>query len=293
MDDQLVVKANALNESRYKLTVQEQRLILHMVSMIAPGDVEFKPYSFAVKDFAALVGLSGKSIYKDVKDMTGNLLGRRITIAEDDGDLQIGWISSAKYYDGQGLVELRFDPLLKPYLLALKKEFTRYQLKNTIRLKSAYSVRLYELLKQYQSVGARFFEVDELRAILGVPEGKMPLFGNFKARVLEKARRELKETDIGFTYEPLKTGRKITGLEFTIFQNHKAVKSSYKKKQDKPKGEAHKIVETQLELDFEREKVRQDLQRLDRLLDLHPDKYEILEKHAQKRLSKSEKRNRG
>ncbi len=286
MDTRLVVKANKLNESRYRLTVQEQRIVLTMLSMIEPGDLDFKPYRFTVKDFAELIGVKRKDIYGSVKAVTRDLLGRRMTIKETDGDLQGGWISSAKYFDGEGAVELRFDPLLKPYLLALKKEFTRYQLKNTIRLKSAYSVRIYELLKQYQGVGRRVFQIDELRACLGVPENKLPLFGNLKARVLERARKELVSTDIGFNYNTIKTGRKITALEFVIFKNDDVVKGSYKNSKEMP-------VETQLVLPLEDHKNRQKSSQLDKLEGKYPELFQTLKKQAEKRLTKAEKKKPG
>lgn len=284
IEKNLVVKANKLNESRYRLSLQEQRIVLAMLSMIKKGDVAFKPYSFTIKEFADLVGVTGKNLYGRIKELTRDLIGRRLTINESTGDLQIGWVSSAKYYDGEGRVELRFDPLLKPYLLALKQEFTRYQLKNTIRLKSAYSVRIYELLKQYQSVGERYFDLDDLRLALGVPDDKLQLYGNFKARVLEKAKAELINTDIIFTYEPVKTGRRVAGLQFTIKENKEVVKKSYKKK----KSDKKVIKETQVELELEQKRAKYTMGQLNDLKNAYPDFYKKLEKQAKKRLSKKE-----
>jgi len=277
MEDNLVVKANKLNESRYRLSVQEQRVVLSMLSMIKPGDIDFKPYKFTVKEFAELIGISGQDIYRSVKTVTKNLICRSVIINEPDGDLHIGWISSAKYFDGEGTVELRFDPLLKPYLIALKQEFTRYQLKNTIRLKSSYSVRLYELLKQYQSIGFRFFHIEDLRVILGIPENKLRPFSNFKIRVLDIAQKELKSTDVYFEYQTIKTSRKITGISFTIKNNDVVIEKSYKKKKEK-------IKEEQLELDLSRVKNDKLNSLLGSLEDLYPKKHEKLLKQAKKRL---------
>lgn len=288
MEKNLVVKSNKLNESRYKLSVQEQRILLSMISMIKPGDIDFKPYSFHIPDFAALVGVTGKNIYSRVKELTKNLVGRRLTIKESDGDLQVSWLSSAKYYDGEGSVDLCFDPKLKPYLLALKKEFSRYQLKNTIRLKSAYSVRIYELLKQYQGIGRRFFELGDLRSILGVQSDIMPLYGNFKARVLEVAKKELVTTDICFDYSPVKTGRSVTGINFFIKENALVVKKSYKKK-DNPLGEI--IPEVKNTVQDAKNKLLND--KFNSFMDLYPDLYQKLLKQAEKRLSSSKKNKPG
>jgi len=290
MKNNLVVKANKLNESRYRLTVHEQRVILTMLSLIKQGDSDFNPYSFTVKDFASLVGITGKDIYDRIKKVTKSLVGRRITIKESDGDLHVSWLSSAKYHDGQGCVELSFDPKLKPYLLALKQEFTRYQLKNTIRLRSVYSVRFYELLKQYQSVGSRYFDLDELRSLLGISDTTFKLYGHFKARVIEKAKAELKNTDISFTYEPVKTVRRVTGINFFIKQNAPVVKKSYKRK-------ANPLV-VKSPLAAVKDSV-QDLEnnllngKLDLLRVQYPKHYETLLKQAEKRLSGKEKEKPG
>jgi plasmid replication initiation protein len=87
-------------------------------------------------------------------------------ISEPDGDLQITWVSSVKYYDNEGVVHIAFDPALKPYLLQLKSRFKPYQLRNVISLNSFYSIRIYELLKQYENIGNRTFEINELREML-------------------------------------------------------------------------------------------------------------------------------
>ena len=53
-------------------------------------------------------------------------------------------------------------------MLDLQSQYKAYQLGNLIQLKSKYSVRLYELLKQYEKIGKRYFEVKELRLALGI-----------------------------------------------------------------------------------------------------------------------------
>lgn len=282
MEKNLVVKANKLNEARYRLTVQEQRVILAMLSLIAPGDIDFKPYTFTIKDFAALVGVTDKDIYSRVKEVTKSLVGRRLTILEPDGELHISWLSSAKYHDGKGSVELSFDPKLKPYLLALQKEFTRYQLKNTIRLKSSYSVRIYELLKQYQALGSRYFDLSELRSLLGITDDKLQLYGNFKARVLDRSLRELKNTDITFKYNPVKSGRAVSGIEFTILNNKTVIKESHKPKK-KPAALKPSKIDS-----YHEKKNEENFKKLDALAAIFPDLYKKLEKAARNRLTEKD-----
>jgi plasmid replication initiation protein len=187
----LVVKSNKVVEARYKLTVQEQRIILALTSMIKPEDKDFHTYRFTINQLMELTGVKGKAYYSQIKEITKGLIEKSLTIKEPTGDLQIGWLSSAKYWDKEGSVDLCFSPKLKPYLLQLKSHFTQYQLENVAKLRSNYSIRIYELLKQYEGTNQqeRIFNLDELRAILGIEDNKHKRFGDFKRHVLEVAKK--------------------------------------------------------------------------------------------------------
>ncbi len=215
----LVVKSNRLIEASYRLTTQEQRLILLMASMIRSDDVDFHTYQIRVKDFNDIIGIKDKAGYRKTKDLTKKLLSRILEIRSERSLLQISWLSSAEYFEGQGYVELSFDPKLKPYLLQIKKYFTQYRLKDVIRLKSFYSVRLYELLKQYEKIGQRAVDLEELRHVLGIRPNEYKLYGHMKNRVIRPAQKELNsKTDIRFEFKEQKTGRKVTGLTFVIYR---------------------------------------------------------------------------
>ena len=217
MEHKLVRKSNFLIEASYKLSLMEQRIVMILASMIKPNDDEFKKYPLNIKEFATLLELKHKDEYSQVQLVTKKLLTRAFTIRMSDATLQIGWLSSAKYLDGQGIVELCFDPQLKPYLLQLKDRFTSYRLKNVIQLKSSFSIRIYELLKQYEKIGERIFFVDNLRDQLGLEEHQYKLYGDFKRKVLLVAQAELAEkTDLSFEFEEIKMARRVGKIRFII-----------------------------------------------------------------------------
>ncbi|QWR77121.1 replication initiation protein [Candidatus Magnetomonas plexicatena] len=216
----LVVKSNDLNEAHYRLTTSEQRIILMMVSMIQPGDDDFHIYRIKVSDFLELLGIKNQQMYSEIKKLTKGLIEKVLIIKKPKSELQLSWFSSAEYFDGEGYVELCFDPKLKPYLLGLKECFVRYNLRNVIKLKSSYAIRIYELLKQYERIGRRTFEVEELKQILGIKPDEYDVYNHFKSRVLSAAKRELEYiTDISFEIKEIKTGRKVTAIEFIIVAN--------------------------------------------------------------------------
>jgi plasmid replication initiation protein len=221
----IVTQSNKLIEARYALSVGEQKIILLLISTISPEDKELKNYEMKVSDFAQMMGLKGHSIYERLNTSLDKLLSRVLHIPTDKGFLKIGWVSSAEYIKQEGLIFLSFDKKLKPYLLQLKEQFTKYDLFIVTRFQSTYSVRIYMLLKQYQTIGHREFDVIELRHILDIDDHKYPLFKDFRKWVLNKAKKELEtknkktkryNSDISFNLETIRTGRKITRLRFII-----------------------------------------------------------------------------
>lgn len=84
-------------------------------------------------------------------------------------------------------------------------------------------------MKQYEKLGRRKIELEELRKLVGTTEidqnGEIikedyPLYANFKSRVILSAQKELKQkTDIYFNFKEIKQGRKVIAIEFEILEN--------------------------------------------------------------------------
>lgn len=217
----IVTKSNVLINCSYDLTVQQQKIILTLASMVQPQDIEFKEYEFKIKDFIELLGVKDDKKYTEIPKITEGLM-KPFKIL-DDGDLiQIGWLSSARHKKKQGIIILRFDPTLKPYMLGLKEFYTSYRLENVLSLKSKYSIRLYEVLKSNLFKKKITIEIEELRKMVSANEKTYNTYGNFKSKILIQAQKELKDkTDITFEFEEIKTGRKVTSIKFNINSNDK------------------------------------------------------------------------
>ena len=220
MKNKLVRKSNFLVEAAYKLSAVEQKIILVLASMIKLSDREFTPYSMQIRKLSHFIGLDTKADYSYLKDVTKTLMEKVFVIRTPESVIQTHWVSSAEYFPGKGVVEFTFDPKLMPFLLQLKERFTTYRLHDVVQLRSAFSIRLYELLKEYEKVGVRVFEILDLKRILGLDENQYPLYADFKKRVIVPAQKELAaKTDITFTFEEGKTGRAVTKLKFFIQAN--------------------------------------------------------------------------
>lgn len=221
----LVCHANQLTEARYTLSVVEQRLILSMIAKISPDDTALKPYQIALADFPRLLNIRSRDIYTDIKQLLKQLSARVLEIEKGEGYLVINWISSAEYLPESQAIELCFDQKLMPYLINLKEQFTLYGLAIIIQFQSIYAIRLYQLLKQYEAIGHRTFELSELRTSLGIDPDKYPEFKEFKRRVLNQAKKEFETTtdagnksDISFDCQFTREGRRITRVHFSIYQ---------------------------------------------------------------------------
>jgi len=204
-----------------------------MHTMIRRDDEDFKDYKIYLKDIVHDFDLAkNKEAYELLRRGAKKLMTKTFYIPyELDGVKRqfetpvISGLDSA-ITEGKGLsgadhlyLTISFHPKMKPYLLQLKSQFTMYDVRNILKLPSTYSIRIYELLKQYEKIGWRLFQLSELKSILGI-EDKYKLYGHFKKRVIQKAQKDLAEfTDIKFTFEEIKKGRGVHKIKFFIQKN--------------------------------------------------------------------------
>ena len=213
----IVTQSNELVEARYNLSLGEQRLVLAMIARVQPGDEDFKTYRISIAELADFLGVAKGSAYHECKKITKALLGRVLEIQEDGRLLQIGWVSSADYIDGSGMVNLSCDPLLKPHLLQLKGKFTSCNLDMLLNFKSQYTMRIYMMLKQYEKLTEREIGLALLREMLGLRKDQNVEYSDFKKVVLNPVQKELNEkSDLIFEFDEIKYGRRIGALRFCI-----------------------------------------------------------------------------
>ncbi len=225
----LIRKSNDLVEARYKFDIWETRLFTKMLTMIRKDDEDFKDYKIYLKEVVADFDLyKNKESYKYLKLGAKKLMKKTFYIPyEEDGvkrffetpviaglDGAVG--DGRKLREDDLYIKISFHPIIKPYLLQLKSQFTVYDVRNILKLPSTYSIRIYELLKQYENIKKRTFDIVELKEILGIND-KYRLYGHFRERVIEKAKKDLQQyTDISFTYEAIKKGRAVSKIKFYI-----------------------------------------------------------------------------
>lgn len=214
----MVTKSNKLISSNYDLTLQEQKIILTLMSLIdSTKDNSFNVFNMKISEFCDLIGIENTN-HTHVRKVTKKLMTRVIEIDEPDRLLQVHWLSSCEYLKSTGFVKLELHKELMPYLLQLKNKFTSYYLSNVLKMKSKYSIRLYEILKSHQYKRDAVIELDALRAMLKCQN--YVRYSNLKQKVLEVAVREINSnTDLFVDYEPIKAGKKVVEVKFTIYSS--------------------------------------------------------------------------
>ncbi|MCO4820702.1 MAG: replication initiation protein [Flavobacteriaceae bacterium] len=222
----IVREANELVEANYKFDIWEDRIFLMTLAQIRPSDEDFKEYKIYIRDLVTKYGINTNNVYNLVRNAVESLRKKKITIpqrfGEDMGLLTTGLLAAygevSKEEASYVVVELH--PKLKPYLLQLKERFTQYNISFLMKMQSSHSKRIYKLLKQYEKIGFRRFGIKQLRKILCIENGEYERYYDFKRRFIYKAQKDLeKYTDLIFSFEEKKKGRRVVEIVFYISPN--------------------------------------------------------------------------
>ena len=234
----LIQKRNVLNEIRANsMTLQELRFFSIYLSKINKNDQATRVVRFSISDFQAIMELSnlghglGRINTDYMKRVTDSLLCKVVNVPTERGGYTGFQLFKECKVDmddrGEWFVEIDAHDKALPLMFEFQNRYFSYQLWNALRLKSSNQIRMYEILKQYESVGSRVLSVEELRELLGIGKNEYPRFGDFKTYVLNACQQALQEsTDIRFTFAPhgkKGKGGKILFLKFNIEKNEEYV----------------------------------------------------------------------
>lgn len=224
---ELVVKSNRLIEASYRLTLNEQRIILYAICRSREeqkGLFSDQPVVITADAFANQFPATKKGhVYQQLKEAMAALYDRSVTLYETDEETGLPqvsttrWISKASYIDGAGRIKIIFTSDVIKYITRLEKEFTSYQLEKVGNMTSFYAVRLYELLAQNREIGGRTLSLKWLREIFQIEPEQYRLTADFKKWIIDAAIKQINDhSDLAVSYKSIKTGRAITDFAFKI-----------------------------------------------------------------------------
>ena len=229
-----VTVANPLNEACYSLTLAEKRIILVAIAKVDPTRSDLSPlgkitFNINAKEFAGVYRLSTTHAYTELKTAAKSLYERDIRIS--DGSFVIAhmrWVSYLEFDDVNNTLYLQWNEGILPYLSNLAKaSFTKYKLINVTKLKTVNSIRLYELLVQYQNTQylRRVITLEEFRFYLDLGT-KYPVIKDLISRVITPAVNEVDSNSnikVKLSYKKVKN--KIIAFIFDMSVTQQVIKT--------------------------------------------------------------------
>jgi len=210
-----------VQKSYFMLSETERDLLNHALEKYRPGHAE-----------PILVG--GVKTFKPALRLATNY---RLVIEEIKGSEAITsytrWVDAVQVRGAEDQeIYLTFSPRFEHVWLELKKHLPKYLSEDPtrVRLRSQYSLRLYNWAKKYVTVGSKRISLDRLRKVLGlqsirdadgkmIQEAPLPVWANLRQRALDTAMTEINsKTDLKISLEELGRSRhrRITTLTFEI-----------------------------------------------------------------------------
>lgn len=217
-----VCKANQVIEASYRLTLNEQRVVLACIAQVNSKEALLvtDKFELSAQDFSGFFSVSEDRAYSELQSIAKSLYQRSVTIHNPDPKrpklqkIETRWLSSIGYIPEEGKITLCFAQDMLPYLSELKGQFTRYKLENVGNMTSIYAIRLYELMMQWKSTGSREVEIAWLKKQFQIEDLYADMH-NFKQRVLLPAINDINtHSDYQVAWSQRKTGRNVTHLNF-------------------------------------------------------------------------------
>lgn len=196
-----VAKSNALVEAHYDLTPLENKLMLLAMSKVRRDQTGAARMVFRMSELCHHLGVSERNASRDLKRLSKSLMRKQVEIRKPDSqdwDLH-QWVSRAWVSGGD--FGIKFDEELMPHLVGLVSRFTMFQLERVLQMTSSYSIRLYELLKQYENMGSRTFSLapeltkgepwSDFSAVMAYNPKTYQRYSNIRQRILTPAIEQI------------------------------------------------------------------------------------------------------
>lgn len=226
-----VVQANSLIGGKQALKLNSAKLIRSAIMQVVRDDEKLKPYIITIKELAELLGIPASNIYRDVEEITDDIIKNPVYVREERQGktirfIKIPWVSKCEYHSDAGIA-IKLNDELKPFLINLKQHYSQYTLQEVLAMKSVYAIRIFEMLqarimsKTIPKNGVQIeISVQEIREACDCEE-KYPAFGGFRKKVIETAVNEINRvTMYHVEYSYIKEGRSVIAIDFLVNTNY-------------------------------------------------------------------------
>ncbi len=228
---EIIYQANPLIEARKPFDVIEMRLFLLALQHVNPHlsasdryyDKSFKELHLLPSQVKEIFG-HGEYLRR-LKKICEGMMNRVVTIDNGESGFDMYAIFGRIRYEPKNGLYIKFNDDMRPLILDIfesGKGFTKIAAKQMFCLGSTYAVRLIELMLQYKGTTkgneiTRHIELDQLRFFMDIQEGQYKQIGSFTQMVIDKPIKEINDsTQYKMSYVKTKTGRRVTGFDFTL-----------------------------------------------------------------------------
>lgn len=220
-------KNKKLNNANFgDFTHSDYQVFLHLVSKIGGVDSSGKylqseilqrEHVLTASEFRDVFNTDINNCYRFLNKACKKLMKTSITLEKIELNevWEINICSTAKYNKKEGRITVKFTDDIMPYLAQVRKRFVLYNLKEIANFGSLYTTRLYELIQEFKETGWMLKSIDQLRKVFAIGDNKFKLYGNFKAKILNHACKEINNNyDMDLRFEEEKEGRKVVAVKF-------------------------------------------------------------------------------
>lgn len=205
---------------RSDMTLAEFKILDTYLSRINSHEPDKRTVVFTKGELEQLLGV--KKINKP--DLVSRLKGlyRGVEIADSAKKFHTVALFEEAYGEmdrnGQWSVKLTCTAKAMKYVFNVEKlGYLRYKLRCITSISSRYTYVLFLYLEANRFRKTWEVDVDELRQLLNCTEDYYKEFFRFNQKVLQRCQSELHEkTECRFEYEPVKKGRRVVAVRFTL-----------------------------------------------------------------------------
>lgn len=217
--NELVRYDNSMNQLTFTgFTPREKDLFFSICSKVKDKGINEVTISFDdLRRMSSYTSRNNNTLMKDLKSAYEKLI--KMNISFEDENRFVGFTLFHRYELNKRKKELTVE-VSEGFKYMLNEwefgNFTTFELKEFVNLKSNYSRDLYRLLKQYKTTGWYQVRIEDFRRILDVP--KSYKMSKIDYHVLNPSIEELSEYFEGLKVEKVraKKGNRIEGLRFTF-----------------------------------------------------------------------------
>lgn len=220
LENAIIRKDNRIVSACYQLTLNEQRLILTAIAKVKygekiPFDIDITAHEF-LKTFP---DVGEQNVHEALNEAVNRLFDRKIRVENPIEINEFRWIDGkTTYKKRESRIKFSFSRQIIPYLEDLQQKFTKYRLGDVCSLKSIHSIRIFEMLTQFENTGYLLLEVDKFKERMGIAE-KYTDFSDMKRRVIDVAIKELNsKSTLNISYKIERVGRTANKIAFTFSQ---------------------------------------------------------------------------